>query len=244
MKEGNLENTCYSVFVNRMFMRNNSLKASLIMAVVMSLFMYGVMAFLYLVLDGREAKISYQFTSIQLIYNGAATFFASFFAYMSSFHVDLEIKKVDPRRLLIVVYRKFLWFSLFVYLLPIFVFYQKNEILFVLLETALFYMGIGVFLNLYISAYTTQYLSIYARKVDEVKSKNIINGYFLIPWLVMGLILVVEWLLIKVTSPLIGHSIVLVIEIGFIATFRIWINVVLRIFRKNRYKKMELYLSM
>lgn len=244
MKEVATGNTSYSVFVDRMFMRNNSLKVNLILGGVMAWFMYGVMAFLFLKLDSTEDKISYHFTTLQLIYGGIANAFSNFFAYLSSFHADLEIKKIDLRRLLITTYWKSLWFSLVVYLLPIVAFYEKSKLAFMMLETALFYMGMGVFLNICISAFANQYLTINAKKVDEVKSKNVINVYFIIPWLALGGILVLEWLLIKVTSPLVGHSVVLTIELVFILTFRLWINVVLKIFSKKRYKKMELYLSM
>ena len=244
MKKDNIENAFYSVFVNRMIMRNKSIKWGLILGIVMAWLLYIGVAFLFFWLDMAEDKISNLYVNIQLIFNGISTFCITFFAYLSSFHADLESKRIDLKKLITVTYKKSLLFNSIVYLLPILVFYGKSKVFFLLLESALFHMGLGAFLSLSISAHTTQYMTIHARNVDEVKFKNSINGYFIIPWLTLGLILVVEWLLIKVTSPLIGHSVVLIIELAFILTFRLWINVVLKIFKKNRYKKMELYLSM
>lgn len=201
-------------------------------------------AIFFLFFDGSDDKINIFFVNIQLIFNGISISFLNFFAYLSSFHSDLECKKIDLRKMITIIYRKSLLFNSIVYLLPILVFVGKGKIFFFLLEAGLFYLGLGTFLNLCISAHTTQYMTVHARNVEEVKFKNSIHGYFIIPLLALGAILILDWLLVSVTSPLIGHSIVLSLELAFIFTFRLWINVVLKIFRKNRYRKMELYLSM
>ncbi|WP_149242060.1 hypothetical protein [Dyadobacter sp. 32] len=234
----------YSRFVNNFLWRNNAIKGAFMLSAILSVTIFIFFGIVYLYFKSELGNLMYNGVSFQFVVGSInQTFYANFFAFMSSFHVGMDNLSVDLRKFLASVYKKVLALSFILYLIPSLFFITRPILFFKLVEVALFNMGIGSFLMLLSSAWLNGYLTVQAKSVSDIKNKNSFNFSYFILWFLAGFIIWFGDKLASIVGDSYAHIIIIGVEVIFVFSYSFWLNVVIIVFKKVRYKKLSIYLS-
>jgi len=233
----------YSDFVNKFLWRNNVIRGSIIMSLVMAFFMFSVTGFVFYYLDEKDDNVSNYVIPMQLSFVGINQLYEKFFSFISSFYIDFDNKRGSLYRFIYTFYKKSFLICFIACVIPISLFFEKNNLFFKLIELALLNMGIGVFIMLCTSAVFSGYLTSNTKGPRDFKKKEPITITFFIMWVLVWILFALDDYLVKEIGSSFARALIISIEIFFIMSCKLWIPFSIKIFIKNRYQKLLLYFS-
>ena len=234
----------YSDFVNKFLWRNNVIKGYLVFSFLMSVSMNGMMLFIFYYLNTDESKIFNFVMPLQLLFGSVTQFYGSYFAYVCSVILPLDLQRIDLKKVLLIIFRKLILFQFFVFIVPTIIFYNKFYLFVKLIEIALFNMGIASFIMLLLSVSSDSYISIHYNKLGISKNKKYFSVLNLILFPMVACLIWIDNLLTIYLGGLLGHSIIIILEVSVLMAYPIFVFTANNHFVKLRYRKLNLYFSL